>query len=560
MTVNRTTLLDLPLPVTGTESGTWGDTTNNGLTQYMDIAIAGMSNLTSANFTAGAVTIETTEGTSSATNIVATSAQYAGFRVTSLAQNSTITVGNTGTSPARSYRLINADATYSLTFKATGQTGVTLLPGQSAVVAFNGTDYVIVGMVGAGTATDNAVVRFDGTTGKLVQNSVVTIADSTGDVAGVGALTMGGNLTLSGGTANGVLYLNGSKVATSGSALVFDGTNLGLGVTPSAANLGKALQITNASFVGYSNNAYVGANWYYGSSDKYIANGFASLYAQDSSVHKWYTAPSGTAGNAISFTQALTLDASGNLGLGATSITAISSGYATAHIGGANGGGVKLGTSSTSHGYLAGSATNIELGATSNIFLSFFTNNAERARITSGGDLLVGTTSDSFDTAGARMSSSGSLNCTRNTSFYVFYCYNLQSSSGYYVEFKGGGTVTGNITYSGSTTSYNTSSDYRLKENIQPITGALKKLAALKPCTYKWKADGSDGEGFIAHELAEVAPQCVTGEKDAVDENGNPKYQGIDTSFLVATLTAAIQEQQALITSLTARVALLEGN
>jgi len=84
-------------------------------------------------------------------------------------------------------------------------------------------------VVGPASATDNAVVRFDGTTGKLVQNSVVTIADSTGDVAGVGALTMGGNLTLSGGTANGVLYLNGSKVATSGSALTFDGTNLSTG-------------------------------------------------------------------------------------------------------------------------------------------------------------------------------------------------------------------------------------------------------------------------------------------------------------------------------------------
>ena len=188
MTINRTTLLDLPLPVTGTESGTWGDTTNNGLTQYIDIAIAGMSNLTSANFTAGALTIETTEGTNSGPNIVATSAQYAGFRVTSLAQNSTITVGNTGTSPARSCRLINADAAYTLTFQATGQTGVTLLPGQSAVVAFNGTDYVIVGMVGAGTATDNAIARFDGTTGEIVQNSVVTIADSTGDISGVGQL------------------------------------------------------------------------------------------------------------------------------------------------------------------------------------------------------------------------------------------------------------------------------------------------------------------------------------------------------------------------------------
>ena len=71
MTVNRTTLLDLPLPISGTESGTWGDTTNNGLTQYLDIAIAGMSNLTSANFTAGALTIETTEGTDVATNISA---------------------------------------------------------------------------------------------------------------------------------------------------------------------------------------------------------------------------------------------------------------------------------------------------------------------------------------------------------------------------------------------------------------------------------------------------------------------------------------------------------
>jgi hypothetical protein len=187
MTVNRTTLLDLPLPVTGTESGTWGDTTNNGLTQYLDIAIAGMSNLTSANFTTGAVTIETTEGDSSVTNILATSAQYAGFRVTSLAQNSTITVGNTGTNPARSYRLINADATYTLTFKATGQTGVTLLPGQSAVVAFNGTDYVIVGMVGAGTATDNAVARFDGTTGEILQSSGVTIDDSN-NVSGVAQL------------------------------------------------------------------------------------------------------------------------------------------------------------------------------------------------------------------------------------------------------------------------------------------------------------------------------------------------------------------------------------
>ncbi len=92
-------------------------------------------------------------------------------------------------------------------------------------------------------------------------------------------------------------------------------------------------------------------------------------------------------------------------------------------------------------------------------------------------------------------------------------------------------------------------------------------MILLKPCTYKWKVDGSDGQGFIAHELAEVAPQCVSGEKDAVDKDGNPIHQGIDTSFLVATLTCAIQELKALndtqaatITALTARIVALEGN
>jgi hypothetical protein len=91
------------------------------------------------------------------------------------------------------------------------------------------------------------------------------------------------------------------------------------------------------------------------------------------------------------------------------------------------------------------------------------------------------------------------------------------------------------------------------------MTDALARVAALKPCTYKWKVDGSDGQGFIAHELAEVEPGCVTGEKDAVDAEGKPQYQGIDTSFLVATLTAAIQEQQAMIEQLKADVAALKA-
>jgi hypothetical protein len=91
------------------------------------------------------------------------------------------------------------------------------------------------------------------------------------------------------------------------------------------------------------------------------------------------------------------------------------------------------------------------------------------------------------------------------------------------------------------------------------MTGALAKVSALKPCTYVWKSTGEQSEGFIAHELQEVCPDAVTGEKDAVDAEGNPKYQGIDTSFLVATLACAIQEQQAIITQLQADVATLKG-
>jgi len=272
-------------------------------------------------------------------------------------------------------------------------------------------------VVGPASATDNAIVRFDGTTGKLVQNSVVTIADSTGDISGVGQLnattvdatnvevtnikakdgtaaatiadstgvvtvtaapvmtaltasqavfttagkaltsnaitgtgnvvmsasptltgtisaaaaTLSGNLTLSGGTANGVLYLNGSKVATSGSGLVFDSSgNLGLGVTPSAfGGIYKGFQIGQGGLMsrtGGSDVYLLGNNYYDGTNFRYINTAFASRYQQDAGSHAWFSAPSGTAGNTITFTQALTLDANRNLLLNGTTAGASSVG------------------------------------------------------------------------------------------------------------------------------------------------------------------------------------------------------------------------------------------
>jgi hypothetical protein len=212
----------------------------------------------------------------------------------------------------------------------------------------------------------------------------------------------------------------------------------------------------------------------------------------------------------------------------------------------------------------------------------FSTANTERMRIDSSGNLLVGTTSNGNYGEKFNVSTGSSSQAIMNL---------VATGTGAFgaIKFRNGGGEIGSISYGASNVTYNTSSDYRLKHDIQPMTGALEKVLLLKPCTYKWNINNAQGQGFIAHELAEVVPDCVSGEKDATreekyevtpavkDEEGNittsavmgtrtvPAYQGIDTSYLVATLTAAIQELKAIndtqaetITALTARIVALE--
>ena len=121
------------------------------------------------------------------------------------------------------------------------------------------------------------------------------------------------------------------------------------------------------------------------------------------------------------------------------------------------------------------------------------------------------------------------------------------------------GSGVGNILATESSVSYNSSSDYRLKEDVQPMSGSIDRVKALNPVNFAWKADGSRVDGFLAHEAQEVVPEAITGTKDAVDEDGNEVYQGIDQSKLVPLLTAALQEAIAKIESLEARVATLES-
>jgi hypothetical protein len=241
----------------------------------------------------------------------------------------------------------------------------------------------------------------------------------------------------------------------------------------------------------------------------------------------------------------VTTDASGNVGIGTSSPSA------ALHV---------KRTSGSSAIYADYNGTNVgrmEAASNGNLYIGLTTGSGtisigntaytDAVLLDSSGNLLVGTTS--------LWAGSGKFTLQQIGVQWARATNHTNAGTQYFDSFGYNGLGVGGITGNNTSTIYGTTSDYRLKENVAPMTGALEKVAALKPCTYTWKVDGSAGQGFIAHELQAVVPDCVTGEKDAVetvddlDAEGRkigtkevPRYQGVDTSFLVATLVAAIQE------------------
>lgn len=265
-----------------------------------------------------------------------------------------------------------------------------------------------------------------------------------------------------------LLQTNNTTKATIDSA-----GNLGLGVTPSAWGSSggvafdmKSYGTLNTFDDGTKSQVQIGYNYYQTSNSvfNYKVGDLASMYRQRAGVHSWYTAASGTAGTAITFTQAMSLLSTGAWVLGDTSVVA--SGFAGVKFNGASFNGLGL--------------------------------------------------NDSSATSGAG-----------------------------YIYFQSNGTTIGSITRIAATSAvaYNTTSDYRLKTVVGSVTGHGERIDALEPIEYTWNSNGSRTRGFLAHKFQEVYADSVTGEKDAVDSDGNPVYQAMQASSpeVIADLVAEIQ-------------------
>jgi hypothetical protein len=274
--------------------------------------------------------------------------------------------------------------------------------------------------------------------------------------------------------------------------------NLGLGVTPSAWNTGYKVFAVG----GTNGNDQVGgiaSGWYYDCFNKllsfywdlYAGTGYAMQY-QISGEHQFFTAPSGTAGNAISFTQAMTLTATGRLGIGTTGPATTLDARGDACLG--------------TNLYLGADTVFQEqrlsvIGTTSGstgLAFSQWTGSAytERARLDSSGNLLVGTTSASSPFDGCKIAiDANSSDGIRLRSAGVAMRFIATSTS----------TFVGSITTTASATAYNTSSDYRLKEDWVAVADASTRVNALKPVNFAWKVDGTRVDGFLAHELLRLS-------------------------------------------------------
>ena len=560
MTTGATGQLGLALPVQGELSGTWGDTVNNGITQYTNIAIAATLTLTND----GAVTLANTTGDASASNIVSTltgagtvTAQFAIVRVTG-----TLTTAKVVTAPSysKTYTVVNAATGGIVTFKASGQTGVSIAVGESAFVYFNGTDYVKISSTAAGAAggsntqvqfnssgalAGSANLTYNGTTLTAVNNASTlsmvfsrtsaTARDWALGVDGDGAFRItdtgaGGVVVLTAGAA-GLTTLNSASElvfkASNTEGMRLTSTGLGIGTTSPSVKLqaeaSSSTSLTNLYLVNSSTAAVT---------TKQSSQSFRLTDTSGTRKNGFQlTAYSDSAGGNIEnggliFTGRLAdvdtefarIASSGNVGIGTS--TPRSKLDVNGNLFVATGGQIQItGNPSTAGLQIIGQdAAESIIGTLGSQPLVFRTASSEKVRLTTAGGWAVGTTSD-----------------------------------------PGAGAIyaTGNITAFFS--------DKRLKTVSGKIENALDKVAKLSGVYYTFndtaKSFGYDSDeeqvGVIAQEVEAVLPQIVKAAPFDLDENNNSKsgenYKTVQYDKLVPLLIEAINELQAKVKALEAK-------
>jgi hypothetical protein len=332
--------------------------------------------------------------------------------------------------------------------------------------------------------------------------------------------------------------------------------NLGLGVTPGAWSGWKAVQVSPiASLASISGYTVLGSNWLGASgSDKYITTDYATRYLQVSGQHQWQIAPSGTAGNAITFTTGMTLDNSGNLLVGTTSNIYPAANRTVINVNGTSQALIGMQTGGTAKAYILHDGTDQSFNNQANGSQIFYTNTTERMRIDSSGNLLVGKTTASettgvgfvFTPSGYSgvtpilgITSSGSTNATD-----TYHLYSTGASAfRFYVDMAG--------TVHATSIVITAISDERLKENIKDLDTGLSTIMALKPRRFDWKEgkgqDKKNAAGFIAQEFQEVLPNSISTFKAGGD---GIEYLTMNHEELIPTLVKAIQELSAEVNQL----------
>lgn len=519
-------LLRFELIGSGEQAGLWGTTTNQNLGSLVEQAIAGVATITLS--TASPYTLTELNGTPDQARCAVLSFIGAPGGATEIVI------------PAKQKLYVVRNSTGStLTFKCVGDlgTGVEVADGNATMVFCNG-ERALAGlqttatanMTGPGSSTANAIVRWSGTSGTNTLNSAATI-DDNGAAAFVGNVTIGATSS----TVGGSVSLKESSGQGNNSLSLRAPASLSSDVTltmPDSTGSANQVLTTNGSGTLSWTSPAVGAvtsvNGLTGAVSLSYNNVNAPSTTGSGASGTWGINISGTA----TYSTYATYDSSG-YGIVNTSTNQTIGGTKT-FTGTMNIGGV--GTTINMIGAMQVATAGAGAGfgrASPNGYWPLYVEG------TSGWNGGIAVQSNSA-TTGVNAATS-----TTSMPIVAFY-YGTYASP----------TPVGTITTNGSATQYNTSSDYRLKSNITDLNDAVARLKQVRPRKFTWNSDETQTvtDGFIAHELQAVIPDAVHGEKDATKEDGTPIYQGVDVSFLVPILTAALQEALTRIEALEAKV------